>query len=102
MSWGRWTLEAPGRASTQEYALKEHEHTQSTQVQGPRKEVRPLLLLLALIYVVSNRVREKLLELYASYRAIRQVSSSSVDRPWVVPRAGGPGAPYIVVPWVTV
>ena len=58
-----------------------HTHTRFTQVRGPREEVKPLLLLLVLIYVVTNRVTEELLELYASYWKIRQVFSSSVYRP---------------------
>ena len=79
-----------------------HSHTRFTQVRGPREEVKPLLLLLDLIYVVTNRVTEGLLELYPGYWKIRQMFFLSVDRPPSVPRAGGPGAPYIAVPRVTV
>ena len=46
LSWGRWTLVVPGR----DYALEStqthtHARTRFTQVQGPREEVKPLLLL---------------------------------------------------------
>ena len=58
-----------------------HSHTRFTQVRGPREEVKPLLLLLDLIYVVTNRVTEGLLELYAGYWKIRQMFFLSVDRP---------------------
>ena len=58
-----------------------HTRTRFTQVRGPREEVRPLLLLLDLIYVVTNRVTEGLLELYPGYWKIRQVFFLSVDRP---------------------
>ena len=58
-----------------------HSRTRFTQVQGPREEVKPLLLLLVLIYEVTIRVTEELSKLYASYWEMRQVFLSSVDRP---------------------
>ena len=69
LSWGRWMLVIPGRDYALEHARTHtHAHTRFTQVRGPRKEVKPLLLLLVLIYVVTIRVTGELLELYASYR----------------------------------
>ena len=64
-----------------------HTRTRFTQVRGPREEVKPLLLLLVLIYVVTIRVTEELSELYASYWKMRQVFLSFLDplsrrRPW--------------------
>ena len=43
-----------------------HTRTRFTLVRGPREEVKPLLLLLVSIYMVTNQVTEGLLELYAS------------------------------------
>ena len=54
LSWGRWTLEAPGRDTALRSAYGSYEHTRSTQVQGPREEVKPLLLPVSLsVYNLS-------------------------------------------------
>ena len=95
LSWGRWTLVAPGRDYASEYS-RTHTRTRFTQVRGPREEVKPLLLLLVLIYVVTNRVTEKLLELYASNWKMKQVFFSPPDRPsrrraWGTLYSGAPG-----------
>ena len=50
--WGRWTLEAPGRDCARSCTHEEVNTPRSTQVQGPREEVRPLLLLFSVYYVV--------------------------------------------------
>ena len=42
--WGRWTLEVSGRVAALKSAEGTNEHTRFTQVQGPREEVKPLLL----------------------------------------------------------
>ena len=55
LSWGRWTLEPPGRDTALKSANGSNEHTRNTQVRGPREEVKPLLLPVSLsIYLSWN------------------------------------------------
>ena len=96
---GRWTLEDSGRDCAIEITRT---HTRFTQVRGPREEVKPLLLLLVLIYVVTNRVTEVVLELYQmNYelaKAKGEKSLSVVLPVGRVPVRAPPGAPHIGSP----
>jgi hypothetical protein len=98
-----WTLEEPGEGKrgedhTRKDTKNSHKHTQTpgfTQVQGPREEVRPLLLL------VCTKVDD-----ISSYKGcslscidLSEFYSNLLTMSNPVPRC--PGAPYIVVPRVT-
>ena len=68
------------------------EHTQSTQVRGPRKEVTPLLLPISL-YISLNHKYKRLLELYdpvnGDKHKVEDDAMGGKVSQGIVPHAGG-------------